>query len=61
MTRHLVYIAPPVSPSVAGALIYLKSTGRRVSDFCASQDAALADIQRCAVMEKTTVCALEDV
>ncbi len=37
-----------LGPAVAGALIYSASTGRRVPDFYATDEAAMEDIKRCA-------------
>jgi len=36
-----------VGPHAAGALIYLRSTGRPVPNFFTSREDALADIRRC--------------
>ena len=42
-----------VSPQVAGALIYMRSTRRRVPNFRASAEEALADIRRCAAEDRS--------
>ncbi len=39
-----------VGPAVAGALIYAVSTGRKVPNFYATNEEALADIRACAAL-----------
>lgn len=50
--RAGILLEERVGPALAGALIYAASTGRPVPNFYASNNAAMADIRRCADMAR---------